>query len=195
MSNASHLTVVNPFEIFGLDPSFTLDLKALDRAYFELQKHYHPDKKIQTRSTEKDLVTPNPLGMEDHTVELNASVINAAYQTLKNPVKRAETLLNILDIPVPGQNGETIGTEIMLLDILDFQETIMMCEDHEQALEVMNDLNEHFSEEQHAFAEEFDRGRFESLPEIYIKLSYIDRLRKQVSEVEQQLFKRTSRTH
>ncbi len=169
----------NPFELFGLEPSFRLDLKALDAVYFRLQKHYHPDKMDQNESS----------------ILLNSSTINAAYQVLKNPVKRAETLLSLLGIPIPGQHGETAGTEIMLLDVLEFQETLMMCEDHEESLEIMAELEESFNEEQHLFAESFDHGNFDVLPDIYVKLSYLDRLRKQVIEVEEQFFKRKAAFH
>jgi molecular chaperone HscB len=168
----------NPFDVFGLEPSYSIDLKALDRAYFDLQKIHHPDKKT----------------IEDDG-SINASLINAAYQTLKSPVGRAEALLHLIGMDIPGQNGETVGAEVMLLDILDFQETIMMCEDHEEATYVKEELEEHFSEDQHAFSENFDKGHFDELPAIYVKLSYIDRLRKQVAEVEHTLFKRTARMH
>ncbi len=177
-----NLFMSNPFDLFDIEPSYSIDLKALDRAYFELQKKHHPDKHPPDK---------NP----DGTAPINASMINAAYQTLKNPVGRAEALLHLLGLPVPGQNGETIGAEVMLLDILDFQETIMICEDYEEAIYVKDELEEHFSEEQHAFSESFDTGNLEELPAIYVKLSYIDRLRKQVMEVEQNLFKRTARMH
>jgi len=172
----------NPFELFGLEPTYAMDLKALDAAYFELQRQYHPDKSTQT--------THN-----DHDSALLSSDINAAYQTLKNPVSRAAALLEIIGIPIPGADGESISNDTALLDIFEFQETISLCETSEQAHDIKEELDELLGEEQHAFSEHFDRGDTEALSEIYIKLSYMAKLRKQIDEVEQLFFKRNPLLH
>lgn len=158
----------NPFEVFDLAPTYAIDLNALDRLYFNMQKEFHPDKNFESSTY--------------------SSLVNAAYQILKHPVKRAESLLEILGIPVPGSEGQTIENNEWLLDIFDFQEAIMVCESEEEATHLKDELEELFGEEQHRFSHAFDNGIHDELPEIYVKLSYLDKLQKQLSEVEEQFY-------
>lgn len=60
----------NPFEIFAIEEKFELDINALNKKYFELQQQFHPDK------------------TKDNGIK--SAEINLAYNTLKNPLKRAE---------------------------------------------------------------------------------------------------------
>lgn len=160
--------ISNPFEVFNLPPRFAIDQRELDRAYFELQRHHHPD---QTQDDGEF-----------------SSALNAAYQTLKNPVKRAAALLDIVGLPIPGQEGDSVSAGVVLLEIFDFQEAIVACESAEEASRIKTELEEMFVEEQHLFNESFDQGNLEDLPESYIKLSYVDKLMKQIFEAEQQFF-------
>jgi len=66
------------FEIFGLEPALNLDLKALEARYFELSRKWHPD--LFARKSEEDRKTAL-----DQT-----ALLNDAYRTLRDPVKRAE---------------------------------------------------------------------------------------------------------
>ena len=164
---ANHF-ISNPFELFNIPPSYALDLSALDRAYFKMQREFHPDKQGKTADF--------------------SSSINAAYQTLKNPVKRAEVLLEILGILIPGEDGESVDTSEWLLDIFDFQEAIMVCASAEEAVSMKNEIDELFGEEQHYFNDCFDKGLHDELPESYVKLSYLSKLKNQLSEVEEQFY-------
>lgn len=166
----------DPFELFGLEPSYTIDLNELDKTYFRLQMQFHPDR------------------AENADVENISSKLNSAYQRLKHPVKRAGVLLELLNISITNED-DLVEEESILLDIMDFQEAIMLCEDEEQATAVKQELDDLFTEEQHKFSEMFDRSNLEALSEIYIKMNYIDRLKKQVVEVEQNFFRRHSRLH
>ena len=67
----------NHFELFHLPPQFALDMHALDAAYREVQNRVHPDKFI------------NASGAEKRVAMQWATRANEAYQTLKNPLKRA----------------------------------------------------------------------------------------------------------
>ena len=69
------------FELLGLAPDFTLDEKALDKAYFAAQRAAHPDKFIG--KPEADRVA----------AITRSQLVNDAFETLKNPLTRAEHLL------------------------------------------------------------------------------------------------------
>ena len=67
----------NHFELFHLPQRFAIDMEALDKAYREVQSRVHPDKFSSATDAEKRVAMQW------------ATRANEAYQTLKNPYKRA----------------------------------------------------------------------------------------------------------
>lgn len=171
----------NPFDVFGLEPAFNIDLKALDQAYFELQKTQHPDHKRAHVS----VLLQNA----------DASVINASYQQLRHPLKRAEAILNLLSLPLSEHEGANADHSAILSGVLEFQEALAMCEDADEASAIKEEIDEAFIAEQAFFGELFDKGDYEQLPEIYIKMSYLNRLREHMKDIEEHFFKRKSVLH
>jgi molecular chaperone HscB len=80
----------NHFELFHLPQRFAIDMEALDKAYREVQSRVHPDKFSSATDAEKRVAMQW------------ATRANEAYQTLKNPYKRAAYLceLNGIDLQV-----------------------------------------------------------------------------------------------
>ena len=80
----------NHFALFQMTPAFAIDAGALDAAYRELQGRVHPDKFASATDTEKRVAMQW------------ATRANEAYQTLKNPLKRAAYLceLNGVDLGI-----------------------------------------------------------------------------------------------
>ena len=81
----------NHFELFQLPPRFALDASALDAAYRDVQSRVHPDKFVNATAAEKRVAMQW------------ATRANEAYQTLKNPQKRAQYLCEL--------NGVDLQTE------------------------------------------------------------------------------------
>jgi len=71
----------NFFELFELDASFDLDTQQLSERYRELQREYHPDRHAHKGEREQRLA-----------VQATAH-LNQAFDTLKNPLSRAQYLL------------------------------------------------------------------------------------------------------
>lgn len=65
----------NPFSLFAIEPCVEIDLKGLDERYHELQKRFHPDQFWQSP-------------VEKLEAERLSSLINQAYEILKDPLKR-----------------------------------------------------------------------------------------------------------
>jgi len=83
--------VQNHFELFHLPQQFAIDSGALDAAYREVQGRVHPDKFVNATDAEKRVAMQW------------ATRANEAYQTLKNPQKRAAYLCEL--------NGVDLQTE------------------------------------------------------------------------------------
>ncbi len=64
------------FRFFGLNQQFNIDLPALDQAYLAIQKEVHPDRHARGSETEQRLAMQM------------ATLVNTAFQTLKNPIQR-----------------------------------------------------------------------------------------------------------
>jgi molecular chaperone HscB len=82
----------NYFEVFDLPYSFEMDFNKLEREYNKLASELHPDFYITASSFEKK-----------QSIE-SAALLNQAFQTLKNPLTRANYLLKIL---AHGKNLDT----------------------------------------------------------------------------------------
>lgn len=76
----------NLFEILGLPVQFPLELKTLENAYFSAQRATHPDRYIGKPEAERLAAISR------------SQLVNDAYETLKNPLRRAEHLLEIQGI-------------------------------------------------------------------------------------------------
>ncbi|MDA0670098.1 MAG: Fe-S protein assembly co-chaperone HscB [Proteobacteria bacterium] len=80
------------FEIFEIKPTFKICQNNLKKKFLELQKKYHPDNYASASGHEKTLAL------------LNSSMINDAFEILKDDLKRAEYLLKCNKIE---QNNQT----------------------------------------------------------------------------------------
>ena len=81
----------NHFDLFQLPARFTIDMGALDAAYRDVQGQVHPDRFVNATDAEKRVAMQW------------ATRANEAYQTLKNPQKRAQYLCEL--------NGVDLQTE------------------------------------------------------------------------------------
>jgi molecular chaperone HscB len=86
-----YLTMQNHFDLFQLPAAFGVDLAALDAAYRDVQGQVHPDRFVNATDAEKRVAMQW------------ATRANEAYQTLKNPQKRAQYLCEL--------NGVDLRTE------------------------------------------------------------------------------------
>ena len=75
------MTSQDYFSFLGLEPKLTLDGAALQRRFYELSRQYHPDR-FATK--------PAQLRRE---AEEKTALLNDAFRTLKDPVRRAEYVL------------------------------------------------------------------------------------------------------
>ncbi|OON62077.1 Fe-S protein assembly co-chaperone HscB [Massilia sp. KIM] len=81
----------NHFDLFQIPARFDVDLNALDAAYREVQGRVHPDRFVNATDAEKRVAMQW------------ATRANEAYQTLRNPQKRAQYLIEL--------NGVDLQTE------------------------------------------------------------------------------------
>jgi len=110
------------FAVLGLPRKFEVDLGAAEAAYKDLSRRLHPDRfaKADPRARKAALA---------RTVE-----INDAWRTVKDPIKRAEYLLDLAGFGLAGDDrqggGETAASKKMaaapafLVEILELREAL-----------------------------------------------------------------------
>lgn len=101
----------NFFDILGLSTDFALDEKALEKAYFTAQRKTHPDLAVGKPEAER--------------VEafLKSQLVNEAYETLKNPLTRAEHMLALQNIFVNTDDQKDVSPAV-LMEIMELRERL-----------------------------------------------------------------------
>ena len=91
----------NYFDLFGLAPAFRFDGAALDQAFRQLQTEVHPDRFAGGSDAQRRLALQS------------SAHVNEAYSALKNPVRRAQYLLNLHGIDAVGETDTALPLEFL----------------------------------------------------------------------------------
>lgn len=126
---------LNYFQLFDIEASFDVDLNQLSQTYQTLQKSAHPDR-FAHASPQEQLVA----------VQKSAE-INDGYQTLKQPMKRAEYLLISRGVEMPNEQ-QSFGDTSFLMRQMELRE---MLED----VKFSNDINTALENAQQELAQEY----------------------------------------
>lgn len=90
------------YALLGLPRGYAVDLGELDRHFLDLQSRVHPDKHAHLGDAEKRLAMQW------------ATRANEAYQTLKQPLKRARYLLELVGVDPQIENNTAMPTEFLI---------------------------------------------------------------------------------
>ncbi|GAD78456.1 co-chaperone HscB [Vibrio ezurae] len=123
---------MNHFELFGLPTQFKVDGSLLSSQFRELQRRFHPDK-FATASERDRLMAVQ-----------KAATINDAYQTIKNPISRAEYILaeNQHDIR---SEQQTLQDPLFLMQQMELREELEEIGDSADAEEQLFDFSDKVS--------------------------------------------------
>jgi len=95
----------NHFELFQMPVMFEIDTQQLDAAYREVQGRVHPDKFVTATDAEKRVAMQW------------ATRANEAYQTLKNPLKRAMYLCELNGVDLATESNTHMPTAFLMQQI------------------------------------------------------------------------------
>lgn len=83
---------VDYFSFFGLPAKLTIDVPALEREFYQLSRKLHPDLNARAGSQE-----------QQWSLE-QSSLLNDAYRTLRDPIKRTQYLLKLEGVELEEQS-------------------------------------------------------------------------------------------
>lgn len=118
--------VPDHFQLFNLPPSFALDMAALDSAYRSVQAQVHPDRFAAASAA------------EGRVAMQWATQANAAYRTLKSPLKRAAYLCERAGVPIEAESNTSMPADF-LMQQLQWREALDEARDG-AALQALDDI-------------------------------------------------------
>jgi molecular chaperone HscB len=168
----------NFFELFGIAPSFGVDVARLDRAYLELQGRVHPDRYAHLPETERRL------SMQW------ATHVNEAYRTLKQPLSRARYLLGLHGVDTQHESNTAMPAQF-LMEQMEWREAAAEARDAEDR-EALEQLHHRLrSEANRLFAEieaDLDRTRnYPAAADAVRRLMFVLKLRDEIDEALESL--------
>ncbi|RSZ57816.1 Fe-S protein assembly co-chaperone HscB [Massilia atriviolacea] len=160
----------NHFDLFNLPPRFSLDTGALDAAYRDVQGQVHPDRFVNATDAEKRVAMQW------------ATRANEAYQTLKNPQKRAQYLCE--------QHGVDLRTEsntampmAFLMQQMEWREALGDAR-ADKDLGALEALDEQVRQERKArlvqIGEQLDGGDYEQAAQGVRALMFLEKLTQEI---------------
>lgn len=94
------------FTLLGLPKRFELDTVALDARFRELQREVHPDRFAASDDASR------------RASMMLATQINAAYQTLRSPLKRATYLLEQAGVDVGAESNTAMSPDFLMSQMM-----------------------------------------------------------------------------
>ena len=80
------------FEVFSLPPRFRIELPVLEKSFYRLSREVHPDRFASRPADEQAEATER------------SSLLNNAYRTLRDPIRRTEYLLQLEGVELDEQS-------------------------------------------------------------------------------------------
>jgi molecular chaperone HscB len=167
----------NHFDLFQLPQRFAIDERALESAYREVQSRVHPDKFVGAGDAEKRVAMQW------------ATRANEAYQTLRNPFKRAAYLceLNGVDLQI---ESNTAMPRAFLMQQMEWRESLEDAKGGRDlaALEKLDaELRSARKDQLAAIGEMLDENRFADAGEAVRQLMFLEKFADEIQAVFEKL--------
>lgn len=158
----------NFFELLGIgQPSLQVDVKELEQIYRDLQKRLHPDKFSKAGPKEKELS------------EQQASLVNAAYHTLKTPLGRLRYLLQVLE-EVPDVSEATIQDPEMLMEVMEAREQVENTDDREELKTIQRENQAKFDDLYSQASKAYQEKNIEALMDLTNRMIYVAKVEEEI---------------
>lgn len=169
----------NYFELFGLPTGFDVDAGDLSLRYRELQRRVHPDRHSSASPEERRL-----------SMQLT-TLVNEAYQTLKDPVRRGRYLLTLQG--VVWDETDTAMDPAFLMEQMELRETLEEAQRHDdphtRLAEIANDIERRLDDkigEFRGFLAQGEAGRDQARNAVR-EMQFLEKLLTEIDNVEEEL--------
>lgn len=165
------------FTLFGLPTHYALDMAKLTASYQALQRQFHPDKFANASATER------------LSAVSQSSTINQAWQTLRDPLSRAEYLLSLhgydlLNEQQTLRDGEFLMEQLALREELD---QIERAGDVDALQAFVGRLDAMSLSRHQLMVDALDDARWDTAADLVRKQRFLVKLRDQTEQLEEKL--------
>ena len=168
----------NYFEIFALDVSSRVDMTQLKQKNQALQQQMHPDRFASGSEAEK------------REAMQKTSLINQAYNTLKEPASRLQYMLSLQGIDMNAET-DTSMDGAFLMEQMELREAIAEVRDTVDPLDALEkiatQLKNTATQLLNEFDQFYDQHAFDRAREVVRKLQFINKAQHEVSGLSEQL--------
>src|SRR6516225_6379141 len=130
------------FEVFGLPRLLGIDAAALEKAFHELSRSYHPDYFTTASAADKT-----------QAVRMTA-LLNDAYRTLRHPVRRVEYLLSLYGLKADGSKVP----QSLLMEVFEINEQLEEVKAGRASVEEADSLRAQIKEKRERFDTEMQQS-------------------------------------
>lgn len=152
------------FTRLGLERGFEVDLGALEQAYFGLQRRLHPDRFATRTGTEKALS------------QQQATSLNEAYETLKDPLSRAVYLAGLSGLSVLTEGCNAITDPMILMEAMELREALAMAETAEDVERISKQTAGDITACEAALSRAFVAEDMKTISTLITRLKYLRKL-------------------
>jgi len=166
------------FELFGLPETYVVDTAVMADRYRSMQAALHPDRFASAGEQERRLSVQG------------ASWINEAYETLKDPLRRARYLLQLKGVDFDADKDTASDPEFLMqqIELREELEQIDTEADPMSALDrVSKDIREWNNELRNQFDAAYKHDDLDTARQIVLKMQFFNRLFDELRRKEEQI--------
>lgn len=169
----------NPFAVFDLPVQFQLDSQTLSERYLVLQKTLHPDNFASHSPTEQRIAMQK------------SSEVNDALAVLKDPILRAESIIEIHTGITKNLEEKSMRDVEFLMQQLEWHETLEKIEHCRNETELTAFLKQIKTEQKAVLAQletALNSEQWQQASNLTDRLRYFKKLISQIERVEEKFF-------
>jgi molecular chaperone HscB len=155
---------VDHFTRLGLRSGYALEMTELDRQYFGFQRRLHPDR-FATRSPKERALS-----------QQQATALNEAYETLKDPLKRAAYLLRLAGCSVDIEQSATVSDPELLMEAMEMREALAEAETPEAVAVLAAKAEDDVSLCENSLGQAFADQDLDTAGKLTTRLKYLGKL-------------------
>lgn len=155
---------IDHYARLGMQPTFDVDYDLLEKQYFGFQRRLHPDRFAAKSARERALS------------QSQATSLNEAYETLKDPLKRAAYLMELKGRKVDLTACGTINDPVLLMEQMEKREAIAEANSVETITKLSADADSEVIACQCHISAAFNADNLDEAGHLTIRLKYLAKL-------------------
>ncbi|GAB5586625.1 molecular chaperone [Umbelopsis nana] len=148
------------------EPIYDIDVRKLRISFLRKQQQVHPDSYAQKSSEEYQLA------------QNQSSYLNKAYNTLKEPLARAQYMLALNGVEI--SESESLEDPELLMEVMEIREQMEEAESEDDIEKLKVENNEKIHQTADQLTHAFKSNNLEEAKELTVQLQYWDNIRRAI---------------